>query len=147
MTANTRRWITDWHSGNAYFLWAWALLLASGVSIFGYFDGQLAAYPTKFWTDRVPGYFTGPLVYTAMVLLVFRAVARAIPAWRAWPTLFLVGICLCDLYILVMAGLTSFDWPAGLRLTLQFTLMAVGYLLPPWVACAAIRLARGSRPA
>src|SRR4051794_4821393 len=63
------RSLRSWGRSDTVLMWVWALSVAGAVTVYEvYFNNDSGEGPSKFWSDRVPGYFTMTLIFTGITL-------------------------------------------------------------------------------
>jgi hypothetical protein len=121
-------------------MWAWALTVAGAVTFYEvYFNNESQHPGSKFWTDRVPGYFTLTLAYTAVVLVLGRFAAALTSHLNGWMGLLIISVAVCILFaVAVPGGGTTDTWWIRFYFGRNVMILTTLYLVPPYVVASLI---------
>ena len=126
--------LTSWGDADRLLIWAWAICAPVFVTAYEIFLNNQSQHPgTKFWEDRVPGYFVVPLVFTAVTV----GLSKSLPRLRGWLGLYAVSMALAIAFS-VLTGV-GFGWVDRLQLAWNFALLTTLYLIPPYVIASLVR--------
>ncbi len=115
-------------------MWAWALCVAGAVTVYEtYFNNESQHPGGKFWTERVPTYFTMTLVFTGVTL----GLSTLSPRLKGWLGILLTSIAVSILFAVAVPG--SADWWGRLLLGRNVVLLTTIYLVPPYLMATLIR--------
>src|SRR6266481_8769514 len=97
--------LRSWGRSDTVLMWAWALCVAGAVTVYEtYFNNESQHPGGKFWTERVPTYFTMTLVFTGVTL----GLSTLSPRLKGWLGILLTSIAVSILFAVAVPG--SADW-------------------------------------
>ena len=131
ITAALRNSLKTWRRSDTLLLWVWALVVAGAVTLYEvYFNNESQHPGSKFWTDRVPGYFAATLVFTGVIL----AVSKLSPRLNGWFGLLVSSVGASILFVaLTSVGSADSNWWFDLLVGRNVLILTTIYLIPPFV--------------
>lgn len=122
--------LLSWAGSDTALLWLWAFCFAGAVTLYEIFLNSESQHPgAKFWTDRVPGYFTVTLVFTGVTF----GLSRLSPHLRGWLGIFVTAVLVSVLFTLLVSGPDSHHWWKQLIFGRNALVLTTLYLLPPYL--------------
>jgi hypothetical protein len=115
-------------------MWVWALSVAGAVTVYEvYFNNDSGEFPSKFWSDRVPFYFTMTLAFTGITL----GLSTLSPRFEGWLGILVSSIAVSISFAVLVPG--GADWWLRLLLARNVVLLTTIYLVPPYLMATLIR--------
>jgi hypothetical protein len=115
-------------------MWVWALSVAGAVTAYEmYFNKDSGEFPSKFWSDRVPFYFTVTLVFTGLTL----GLSKLSPRLKGWLGILVMSVGVSILFAVFVPG--SVDWLDRVRLGRNVVVLSTLYLVPPYLIATLLR--------
>jgi len=128
------RSLMSWGRSDTVLIWVWALSVAGAVTVYEvYFNNNSGEGPSKFWSDRVPGYFTMTLVFTGITL----GLSTLSPRLKGWLGILVTSTAVSILFAVLVPG--RVDWWDRLLLARNVVILTTVYLVPPYLMATVIR--------
>jgi hypothetical protein len=126
--------LNSWDRSDTVLIWSWALCVAGAVTAYEViFNNDSGGFPSKFWADRVPFYFTMTLGFTAVTF----GLSRVSPL-KGWLGILLASAAASILFAAVVPGSDSVASWNRVMLGRNVLLLTTIYLVPPYLLATLI---------